>query len=61
MELTLRLLVYLVMSLAYMFTALAACALIRENPYSNKPWMVGIPSLVLTVALVAVMVHDLLS
>lgn len=47
--------------LAFMFSALAACHLIRENPESNRPWLIAAPALLLTVALLAVMVDDLLS
>ena len=53
--------VYLIMALAFMFSALAACHLIRENPESNRPWLIAAPALLLTVALLAVMVDDLLS
>ena len=59
--LTVRLLVYLIMALAFMFSALAACPLIRGNPASNRPWLIAAPALLLTVALLAVMVDDLLS
>lgn len=59
--LTVRLLIYLAMSLAFMFSALAACHLIRENLESNRPWLIAAPALLLTVALLAVMVDDLLS
>lgn len=59
--LTVRLLVYLIMALAFMFSALSACHLIRENPESNKPWLIATPALLLTVALLAVMLDDLLS
>lgn len=59
--LTVRLLVYLIMALAFMFSALAACHLIRENPESNRPWLIAAPALVLAVVLLVVMFHDLLS
>lgn len=54
-----RLLVYLVMSLAYMFPALKACDIIKEDPESNKPWIVALPSLILTVLLVVMTLRDL--
>lgn len=58
---TVRLLVYLVMSLAYMFSALAACKLIRENPGSSWTWIAGIPPLALTAALLTLVGKDLFS
>lgn len=54
-----RLLTYLVMSLAYMFSALSACNIIKEDPESNKGWIVAIPSLLLTILLIFMMVKDL--
>ena len=59
--LTVRLLIYLVMSLAFMVAALIACHLIKEDPESNKPWLIAAPALVLAVVLLVVMFHDLLS
>lgn len=59
--LTVRLLVYLIMALAFMIVALMACHLIKEDPESNKAWLIATPALILTVALLAVMFHDLLS
>ena len=59
--LTVRLLVYLIMSLAFMVAALMACHLIKEDPESNRPWLIAIPALILTVALLAVMFNDLFS
>jgi len=58
---TVRLLIYLVMSLAFMVAALIACHLIKEDPESNKPWLIAAPALVLAVVLLVVMFHDLLS
>lgn len=59
--LTVRLLVYLGMALAFMVAALSACHLIKEDPESNKPWLIAGPALILTVALLAVMFNDLFS
>lgn len=59
--LTIRLLVYLGMSLAYMVAAVTACHIIWNRPEDNSPWLIAAPSLVLTVALLAIMFHDLLS
>lgn len=59
--LTVRLLVYLVMSMAYMISAILACDIIKRHPESNRPWLVAVPSLVLTLALLIVMTDDLLS
>lgn len=59
--LTVRLLVYLIMSLAFMVAALIACHLIKEDPESNKSWLIAAPALVLAVVLLVVMFHDLLS
>lgn len=59
--LTLRLLVYLIMSLAYMVAAVTACRAIKERPTDNRPWLIAGPSLVLTILLLVVMVNDLLS
>lgn len=59
--LTVRLLVYLIMSLAFMVAALMACHLIKEDPESNMPWLIAIPALILTVVLLAVMFSDLFS
>nr|DAM15347.1 MAG TPA: hypothetical protein [Caudoviricetes sp.] len=49
------------MSLAFMVAALIACHLIKEDPESNKPWLIAAPALVLAVVLLVVMFHDLLS
>ena len=59
--LTVRLLIYLIMSLAFMVVSLMACHLIKENPESDRPWLIAVPALSLTVVLLAVMFHDLLS
>lgn len=59
--LTVRLLVYLIMALAFMISALAACHQIKESPESNRPWLIAAPALILTVALLVVMLDDLLS
>lgn len=59
--LTVRLLIYQSMALAFMVAALSACHLIKEDPESNRPWLIAIPALILTVALLAVMFDDLLS
>ena len=56
-----RLLIYLIMSLAFMVASLIACHLIKEAPESNKPWLIATPALILTVVLLVVMFHDLLS
>ena len=58
---TVRLLIYLVMSLSFMVAALIACHLIKEDPESNKSWLIAAPDLVLAVVLLVVMFHDLLS
>ena len=54
--LTVRLLVYLIMALAFMVSSLVACHLIREDPENNRPWVIAAPALLQTVAL-----NDLLS
>ena len=59
--LTVRLLVYLIMALAFMFSSLVACHLIREDPENNRPWLIAAPALLLTVVLLVVMLNDLLS
>lgn len=59
--LTVRLLIYLIMALAFMIAALIASHQIKENPESNRPWLIAAPGLILTVVLLAVMFHDLLS
>lgn len=59
--LTVRLLIYLTMSMAYMISAVLACFIINNHPESNKPWLIAGPSLILTILLLAVMVDDLLS
>ena len=56
-----RLLVYLIMALAFMFFCPGRLSPNRENPESNRPWLIAAPALLLTVALLAVMVDDLLS
>lgn len=59
--LTVRLLIYLIMALAFMFSSLISCDIIKQHPESNRPWLIALPSLLLTVMLLLVMVHDLLS
>lgn len=59
--LTVRLLIYLAMSMAYMISAVIACFIIRERPESNRPWLIAAPSGILTIMLLIVMVDDLLS
>lgn len=59
--LTVRLLIYLIMSMAYMISAILACDIIKRHPESNMPWLIAAPSLVLTLTLLIVMVDDLLS
>lgn len=58
---TTRLLVYLVMSLCYMFAALVASHRIKENPEDNRQWLIGLPSVLLSIGMLSMMVHDLLS
>lgn len=58
---TIRLLVYLNMSLCYMFTALVASQRIKENPEDNRQWLVGLPAVILTIGLLVVMAQDVLS
>ena len=59
--LTVRLLIYQSMALAFMVAALSACHLIKENPENNKPWLIAAPALILSIVLLAVMFDDLLS
>lgn len=59
--LTVRLLIYLIMALAFMTSALVSCDLIKTRPDDNRPWLIAAPSLILTIMLLAVMFDDLLS
>ena len=58
---TIRPWVYLVMSVAYMVSSVVACSLINQDPYDNSPWLIAAPSGILSVMLLVVMLHDLLS
>ncbi len=59
--LTVRLLIYLIMALAFMFASLVSCNLINIHPKDNRPWLIAAPSLILSIMLLVVMFHDLLS
>lgn len=59
--LTVRLLVYLIMALAFMFSSLVSCNLIKTHPEGNRPWLIAAPSLILSALLLVIMFDDLLS
>lgn len=59
--LLIKLLVYQVMSMAYMVSAVVACNIIIQRPESNRPWLIAGPSLILMVVLFVIMIRDLLS
>lgn len=59
-QLNIRGIVYLIMSVTYMFVALKSCDAIRQDPYDNKPWLIALPSLILTLMLLALMARDLM-
>lgn len=56
-----KLLLYLIMAIAYMISSIVASVAIVSNPDSYKAYLVALPSLLLTVMTVVLMFNDLFS
>ena len=59
--LTVRLLIYLVIAMVCMIVVKTGCAIINQNPESNKPWIIVVPAVIVQMIMLVSAVNDLFS